>query len=174
MANVPIPILPAAISLDGTEQIEIVQPAGSGGTSKRTTVQAIANKFANNFSAEIPILIDGGNTTILTGFKGYMRVPFAATITSAELLSDMLGSIVVDIWKCNYAQFDGGVTHPVAGDSITGGNPPTIANDHKSLDAVLNGWSVTLAAGDVLAFNVNSVVNMARVTLTLNLSRAAA
>lgn len=42
MANAQIPDLPSAISLDGTEELEIVQPAGSGGTSKRTTTGDIA------------------------------------------------------------------------------------------------------------------------------------
>lgn len=42
MANVTIPALPPAISLDGSEQLEIVQPAGGSGTSKRTTTFSIA------------------------------------------------------------------------------------------------------------------------------------
>ncbi len=42
MANASIPGLPVATSLDGTEQLEIVQPAGSGGTTKRTTTGAVA------------------------------------------------------------------------------------------------------------------------------------
>jgi hypothetical protein len=39
MASVQIPNLPAAIGLNGTEELEVVQ----GGTSCRTTTQAIAN-----------------------------------------------------------------------------------------------------------------------------------
>lgn len=42
MANAPIPSLPVAVTLDGTEQLEIVQPPGSDGTTKRTTIGAIA------------------------------------------------------------------------------------------------------------------------------------
>jgi hypothetical protein len=38
-SNIQIPNLPVAISLSGTEQVEIVQ----AGTSARTTTQAIAN-----------------------------------------------------------------------------------------------------------------------------------
>lgn len=38
-SNIQIPNLPVAISLNGTEQVEIVQ----SGTSARTTTQAIAN-----------------------------------------------------------------------------------------------------------------------------------
>jgi len=38
-SNIQIPNLPVAISLDGSEQLEIVQ----AGTSSRTTTQAVAN-----------------------------------------------------------------------------------------------------------------------------------
>jgi len=42
MANQPIPTLPVAVTIDGTEQLECVQPPGSGGTSKRLTAAQIA------------------------------------------------------------------------------------------------------------------------------------
>ena len=42
MANTPIPVLPLAIILDGTEEMELVQPPGSGGTSKKVTTKQIA------------------------------------------------------------------------------------------------------------------------------------
>jgi hypothetical protein len=38
-SNIQIPNLPLAISLDGSEQLEIVQ----AGTTRRTTTQAVAN-----------------------------------------------------------------------------------------------------------------------------------
>jgi len=38
-SNIQIPNLPVAISLDGSEQLEIVQ----AGTTRRTTTQAVAN-----------------------------------------------------------------------------------------------------------------------------------
>lgn len=57
MANVTIPDLPPAIGLDGSEQFEIVQPAGSNGTSKRATViQVVA---LANTGAALPL---GGTT----------------------------------------------------------------------------------------------------------------
>jgi len=46
-SNIQIPNLPVAISLNGSEQIEIVQ----AGTSCRTTTQAIANVQPTTFIA---------------------------------------------------------------------------------------------------------------------------
>lgn len=121
--------------------------------------------------SSVTFVIDGGGNTITTGTKGYLEVPFQCTISVATLLADRSGSIVVDIWKCTYAQFDAGATHPVASDSITGGNPPTIITDTKSQDSTLTGWTTTVSAGDILAFNVNSATSIQRVTTALKVLR---
>ena len=168
MANVPIPSLPVAIALDGSEQMEIVQ----GGTSKRTTTQAIANKFANNMDGSITWVIDGGGFTVPGGNSGYEVVPWDATIVGVELLVNPAGSISIDIQKCGYAQFDAGITHPVAADTITAGNYPAIASGSKYSDTSLVNWTVSLKKGDILGFVVNSVMSVARVTITLNVTRS--
>src|SRR4030095_7753595 len=57
----------------------------------------------------IGLVIDGGGAVITTGIKGFLRVPFAGTITGVTLLSTdaaaTAGSLVVDIWKDTYANF---------------------------------------------------------------------
>lgn len=121
---------------------------------------------------EIVVGIDGGGTVITTGLKGYLSVPFDGTITEAKLLANQSGSIVVDIWKCTYAQFDAGATHPVTpGDKITASAPPTISSATKSTDTTLSGWTLSFASGDVFAFNVNSVTTIQRVTLSLKFTK---
>ena len=95
-------------------------------------------------------------------------VPFACTITKASLLgaAATTGSIVIDIWKDTYANFP-----PTDADSITASAPPTITTAVKSEDATLTGWTKALAAGDVLRFNVDSVTDITRVTLVLDITR---
>ena len=56
---------------------------------------------------------------------------------------------------------------PLDADSITASAPPTLSAEQKSEDATLTGWTTTFAAGDVLAFNVDSVTTVERVTLSL-------
>jgi hypothetical protein len=97
-------------------------------------------------------------------------VPFNCTITQAELLADQTGSIVVNIWKTSYANYAPG-THPVAADKITASAPPTISAAAKAQDATLSGWTVALAAGDILAFNVDSAATITKVTLSLRVTR---
>ena len=68
MANIQIPNLPVAITLSGTEQVEVVQ----SGTSVQTTTQAIANLNANggtvkSITAIAPLY---GNTITTTGSIG--------------------------------------------------------------------------------------------------------
>jgi hypothetical protein len=116
-------------------------------------------------------VFDGAGATIIVGTVDYVRVPWNCTITEATLLADESGSIVVDIYKCTYAQFDGGTTHPVSGDKITASAPPTISSDTKSTDTTLTGWTVSLSAGDILAFVVTSATSIKRVTLALTLAR---
>lgn len=122
-------------------------------------------------TADISFLIDGGGSAIATGMKGYIEVPFACTIQRATLLADQSGSIVVDIFKCTYSQFDAGSTHPVSGDKITASAPPTISSATKAQDSTLTGWTKTINAGDILAFNVNSITTVTRVTLSLKVSK---
>jgi hypothetical protein len=114
----------------------------------------------------VGITIDGGGTTITTGVKGFVSVPFTGTITRATLLSTdgsaTACSIVIDVWKDSYANYP-----PVDADSITASAPPTLSSANKSDDSTLTGWSTSLTAGDILGFNVDSVTGCSRVLLTL-------
>jgi hypothetical protein len=114
----------------------------------------------------IVFVIDGGGAIYSNGVKGYIQVPFNCTITSVSLLADQTGSTVIDVWKAAYASFP-----PVLGNSITASAKPTITSTNKSLDATLTGWTTAITAGDVLAFNVNSVTSITRVTITLSVNR---
>jgi hypothetical protein len=120
----------------------------------------------------IEFVIDGGGSAITTGMKGRLEIPYACTINRATLLADQSGSIVVDIWKCTYAQFDGGSTHPVSGDKITASAPPTISSATKVQDSTLTGWTTSVSAGDILAFNVNSATTVTNVTISLKVAKS--
>jgi hypothetical protein len=122
-------------------------------------------------SAGIEFIADGAGVTLTTGVKAYVEMPFAATITRSTLVASPAGNLVIDIWKCRYAAFDGGTTHPVAADSITAGTPPTITAGTKAQDALLSGWTITLREGDILAFNIVSVSGITKATLSLEVSR---
>ena len=123
-----------------------------------------ANAFDE--ASVIQYVIDGGGATITTGLKGYLEIPFACVIDRWTLLADQSGSIVVDIWKDTYAN-----APPVVGDVITASAKPTISGAAKAQSSTLTGWTTAIAAGDILAFNVNSVATIQRVTLSLRVRK---
>lgn len=107
-------------------------------------------------------VIDGGGSTITTGFKGVLTVPFDMTITGWVLLADQSGSIVVDVWKDTYANYP-----PTGADSITGADKPTLSSVDKNRNLAVTLWTTAVSANDVIAFNVDSVSTVQRVTLTI-------
>lgn len=117
-------------------------------------------------TSEIVFVIDGGGSAITTGNKGFLEIPFACTITQATALADQSGSIVVDVWKDTYANYP-----PTDADSITASAPVTISSATKSQDATLTGWTTSVAAGDVLGFNVDSASTITRVTIALKVTK---
>jgi len=114
----------------------------------------------------IQFVIDGGGTTITTGEKGHIEVPFDCNITGWSLLANQTGSIVVDVWKDTYASFP-----PTVLDTIAGTEKPTLSAALKNQDLALTTWITALNKGDVLAFKVDSVSSVQRVTIVLKVSK---
>lgn len=82
----------------------------------------------------------------------YTYIPHAGLIRQAVILTQGgTGSCSVDIWKDTYANFP-----PTDADSITAAAAPSITSDTKYSDSTLTGWTKTVAAGDVLAFHLDS------------------
>jgi hypothetical protein len=145
----------------------------TGGSDAIDTLDAAVITSGTIASARLParigavgLIIDGGGSAITTGVKGFVRVPFACTITGVTLLSTdanaTAGSIVVDIWKDTYANYP-----PTVADTITASAKPTLSSANKSENTTLTGWTTAIAAGDVLGFNVDSAATVTRVMLTL-------
>lgn len=125
-----------------------------------------------SLTTDIIIVIGDGTNVIGTGATGrWFQMDFACTIVQATALARESGSISVDVWRTTYSSFDAGATHPVAGDKISASAPITFSTTTKSQDSTLTGWTKTLAADDVLAFNVSSVTTCKQVTITLKVTK---
>lgn len=119
----------------------------------------------------IGYVIDGGGAVITTGLKVYLPpIPFACTINQWTLLGDVSGSIVVNIYKSTYAAYDP-TTHPAVADKITASTPPTITTAKKNQSSTLTSWTTSIAAGDILALNVDSVTSLTKCTFGLKVTR---
>jgi hypothetical protein len=129
-----------------------------------------ATAVAGTTTDVIGFTIDGAGSVITTGVKGFIRIPYAATITAVTVLSTdasaTTGSIVVDIWKDTYANYP-----PTVADTITASAKPTLSSANKSLDSTLTGWTTSISAGDVLGFKVDSVSTVTRVIVELTVTK---
>lgn len=145
-----------------------VVDSGTAGTAGQVLKSggASANGAYADDLVSITFIVDGGGVAITTGVKGDLEIPFACTIVQATLLADQSGSIVVNVWKKAYASFP-----PTVADKITASAPPTITTATKSQDATLTGWTTSIAAGDILRFNVDSITTIQRATLSLKVKR---
>ena len=133
----------------------------------RARVNGITIVISTSVGAQaytVGITVDGAGSVFSTGVKGYRSIPVTGTIQSARLLADQTGSVVIDVWKDTFANYP-----PTDADSITASAPPTISSDDNSEDTTLTGWTTSVTAGDVLGFNVDSVTDIQRVTLELEI-----
>ncbi len=111
------------------------------------------------------ITIDGLGSVITSGEKGYISIPYDATITGWNIFSDLSGDCVIDVWKDTYDNFP-----PTSGDSITGTEKPTLSSQRKNRNLTLSSWTTTLSVGDVIGFNVEETpTGTTRVNLIINI-----
>lgn len=116
-----------------------------------------------NSSVDVELIIDGGGSPVTTGNKGWLHVPFSATIFAWRILADQSGSIVVDILRANNG-------FPVTS-MVGAGNKPTLTSQQIA-EAAPSGWtSVAVAPDDWIAFNVTSAATVTRVTVVLSMSK---
>lgn len=132
----------------------------------RWFVQKMIHFNEDLISDTIQFIIDGGGTTITTGEKGHIEVPFNCEVIGWSVFANQPGSIVVDIWKGTYANFP-----PTVADTITGSEKPTLSAATKNQDLTLSTWTPALTKGQVLAYNVDSVTSVQRVTISLHVRK---
>jgi hypothetical protein len=143
--------------------INIENLAGTTGALRKTA----ANTWAlDDGVTNLLFVKDNNSTAFSTGIAGDIHVPFACTITGVFLFSDQTGSIVLDLWKDTYANYP-----PLVGDSIVASAKPTIAASTKATDTTLTGWTTSVAAGDIIRVNIDSVSSITRFTLAIRVKR---
>lgn len=117
----------------------------------------------------IAFCLYAGGAVLTTGVYPGLPVPAAGTITAARAMSNdsTSGSIAVDLWLEPYAD-----APPADADSITASAPVTITTATKSEDTTLTGWSKSLAVGDFIVPNIDSVTSLKNVTVYLTVARS--
>lgn len=133
----------------------------------------------------LPFIIGNGQTLITTGAMPVPLVtpPISFKIISYRILADVVGSIVVDLWK-SYTD-----TYPTSGNSICGTSKPNLSgkmstgslvwNESTYLNNAMRYWPghifindpATPHYGHYLLANVDSVSTVKMVNLTLHCAR---
>lgn len=116
---------------------------------KTASVPSLSGTFS------LGVTVDGSGGTITAGVKGYVRVPYACTINTWSILTGNSGAgatITFDIWRASNA------IPTVGGSLVGGGTKPFLTSGSSQItSAAPSGWtSVTLAANDILGFNVET------------------
>lgn len=136
-----------------------------------TTASKVSAASITGLMGNINFIIDGGGSAITTGDKGYLEIPFACNINRITMVANASCTATIDIFKDTYANFP-----PTAGDSIINASLaslPTIDAGIKYQDATLTGWAnVSLAAGDILKYNVVANDNATQLSVALKYVRA--
>lgn len=118
---------------------------------------------ASVLKAQVEIFLDDGGTVLATGAKKiYTRVPWNFTATSVEVVADVSGSIVVDLWKDTYGNFP-----PTNADSIVASAKPTLSSAQKSQDTTLTGWTTSWAEGDRIEAEIESCSTITKAVVTV-------
>lgn len=152
--------------------------SGSGGTSITLSVsnqfQSAAVLFdGTNFWLlttqgfgqlfDVEFVIDGGGAAILTGVKGSLHIPVAATIANWRIMGDQSGSITIDILRANDA---------VPSVSMIGAGTKPNLTAQQFAEAAPSAWtSTSIVYNDWLTFNVTAAATVTRVTLCLTCQR---
>lgn len=161
MTNSPTLVTPAlgtpsSGNLSSCTNYPVAQLSGLG--------SGVATMLASATGATVALswIIDGGGTTITTGLKYGLKIPFACTITAWTIGLDQSGSIVIALWKDTQANYP-----PVVGDEISAASRPTVSAA-TTATGTPSGWTtVNVAAGDWIFFNVNSVTSATWANITL-------
>ena len=122
----------------------------------------IALAAAADLTRTVNYVIDSGSLPMQVGDKGSLTIDVTGVIENIRVLSDQTGDIVFDISKTTFADFPNF-------NSITSGNRVQLVNTNKYFDDVLNNWTTTITAGDILRFDVISVNNIRRLLISLKL-----
>jgi hypothetical protein len=129
---------------------------------------------ATALNQTIGTTVDGSGGTVTVGLKGYMKVPYACTITGWTVIASTATAtqaIQFDVWRKA-----GSLPTSAATDSLintgAGGVKPQLTSGQQLRNSVnVANWSTSLAAGDYLAFRVDSAQIVSWAVLQINVTR---
>jgi|688.fasta_scaffold187435_2 hypothetical protein len=116
-------------------------------------------------TGQITSIFDGLGGVVQTGIgRNYITIPYTGTLTGWTIFSSVVGTIDIDFYDDNYANFP-----PTSADTIfTSINRPKLTNTNKNQATGLN---IPLTSGDILIPEVLSVTGCTNVVVNLQIIR---
>lgn len=159
------------ITLGGTLAVPIANITATGTPSATTYLRGDgtwATIATGGNSATIGTTIDGSGGTITVGVKGYVKIPYACTITGWTVIASTATAgqvITLDIWKSS-----AGI--PTVADTIintvAGGVKPFLSSGQQLRNSTsVTNWTTAVAANDYIGFNVDAATTVSWVILQI-------
>jgi len=101
----------------------------------------------------------------VTGVVGYITIPYNGTITGWQVIGDISGNCVFDVWKTS-----AGII-PTVANTITGTEKPTLTAQQINSDLALTTWTTAVTAGDIVAINLDSASTLSKAWLTVFITK---
>lgn len=140
--------------------VEVLPQSASGVDADETETELRQLYIQHTNQQSMGVTVDGGGSPPATGSKGYLTVPYDCTIDSWAIVADQSGSMQATIKMCTPGAFPTTV-------SIVASAPPAISGAQNAASGTLPGWTISLPAGNILEFNLDSVTSITRFTLQL-------
>jgi hypothetical protein len=101
----------------------------------------------------------------VTGIIGYITIPYNGTITGWQVIGDVSGDCVFDVWKQS-----AGIL-PTVADTVAGTEKPTLTAQQINSDLTLTSWTTAVTAGDIVAINLDSASGLSKAWLTVFITK---
>jgi hypothetical protein len=128
-------------------------------TVTRTTLTIHGLKTASTL-AQLNFSFDGGGLELPDNQQDWQRVPFNFMPLGWVILNDVSGSIVIDLWLDDVANYP-----PTVADTITAAAKPTASSATHAISTALTGWDIAWSEGQIIKANIDSCTSVTHATL---------
>jgi len=121
----------------------------------------------------VGLTIDGGGTVPPTGIKGFLQLPWAATITGWTVIADQSGSASIDVWFIAGSAPPATPTIPTSANKISASAPAALSSAQAASGGAtaIGTWTVGLTQWGTVGFNLSSVTTCTRLTLEIQVTK---
>ena len=156
------PAGPAGV--DGATVLMIQGRDGEDGQESYITLATPGGSIAPKRT--IGMVFDGGGSPPTVGSVGYVVAQLNGVIDQWTLVSDAIGSAVIDVWKAAGAI-------PTVANTIAGSEKPTLSSQQLNSDIALSTWVTPVSVGDVFGFVVDAASTLTRLTIEIRITESA-